>query len=137
MNVSTWSSMLTQPVSASRDHVIGTLGAPVTIVEYGDYQCPYCALAHQVVGALRAQMSKELCFAFRHFPLTTIHHRAQAAAESAETAGAQRAFWEMHDMLYRHQQQLEDVHLISYAHAIKLDLARFRFELDSHAHLPK
>lgn len=137
MNVSTWKSVLTQPVSASRDHIMGTPGAPVNIVEYGDYQCPYCALAHQVVAELRARMSTQVCYAFRHFPLTTIHHRAEPAAEAAEAAGAQRMFWEMHDMLYRHQQQLDDVHFMSHAHTLKLDLARFRSELDSHAHFPK
>jgi len=137
MSVSTWKSMLTQPVSAARDHIIGTLDAPVTLVEYGDYECPYCALAHQVVAELREKMSTQLCFAFRHFPLTTIHLRAQAAAEAAEAAGTQHRFWEMHDILYRHQQQLDDVHLVAYAHILKLDLVRFRSELDSHAHLPK
>jgi protein-disulfide isomerase len=137
MSVSTWKSMLTQPVSATRDHIIGELDAPVTLVEYGDYECPFCALAHQVVEELREKMSTQLCFVFRHFPLTTLHQHAQRAAEAAEAAGAQRRFWEMHDMLYRHQQQLDDVHLVTYAHILKLDPVRFRSELDSHAHLPK
>lgn len=129
--------MLTMPISAERDHIRGPLAAAATVVEYGDYQCPYCAAANRVVEEIRARMGDHVCFAFRHFPLTTIHPRAQAAAEAAEAAGAQRRFWEMHDCLFANQPRLDDEHLSRYAQALHLDQSRFHRDLTSHAHLPK
>ena len=76
MSTTTWTSALTLPVSASRDHIHGSVSAPVALVEYGDYECPFCALAHRVVGELRSRLGGQVCFVFRHFPLTTMHpHR--------------------------------------------------------------
>src|ERR1700722_483273 len=100
MSATTWRSMLTMPVSPARDHIRGPIDAPVTLLEYGDYECPYCGAAHPVVEAVREAMGPSLTFAFRHFPLTTVHPHAFAAAESAEAAGAQGQFWEMHDLLF-------------------------------------
>lgn len=137
MSTTTWGGVLALPVSPSRDHILGAIGAPVTLIEYGDYECPFCAAAHGVVGELRRRVGGELCYAFRHFPLTTVHPRAQLAAEAAEAAGAQHRFWDMHDTLYRNQQLLDDSHLIAYARALGLDLRRFHSDLVSHAHLPK
>jgi protein-disulfide isomerase len=137
MSATTWASVLTLPVSPSRDHILGPTNAAATLVEYGDYQCPFCALASAVVNDVRARLGKRLCFVFRHFPLATVHPRATIAAEAAEAAGVQHMFWEMHEILYRNQSQLEDADLIAYATALRLDLTLFQDDLVSHAHLPK
>ncbi len=121
---------LTPPVSA-RDHIIGPPSAPVTLVEYGDYECPYCGQAHPVVKEIAREMGGELCFVFRHFPLTRVHPHAERAAEAAEAAGAQGRFWQMHDLLFENQDALEDADLLSYARMLGLDLARFALELDN------
>ena len=96
---------LAPPVS-DRDHVRGPDDALVTLVEYGDYQCPYCGMAYPIVGALREELGDDLRFAYRHFPITTIHPFAEIAAEAAEAAGAQGRFWEMHDWIFEHQATL-------------------------------
>jgi protein-disulfide isomerase len=94
------------------DHVRGPATSPVTLVEYGDYQCPFCGRAHPVVRALIAQLGNRMRFCFRHFPLTTIHPLAQQAAEAAEAAGAQGRFWEMHDLLFAQETLDDDVLLV-------------------------
>ena len=91
------------PVDAERDHVRGHPHAPVTLVEYGDFQCPDCGYAYPVVEELLARFGHQLRFVFRHMPLNDLHPRAEAAAEAAEAAGAQGRFWEMHDRLFTHQ----------------------------------
>jgi protein-disulfide isomerase len=121
---------LTLPVSA-RDHILGSVTAPVTVVEYGDYECPYCGQAHHVVKQLRQLLGRRLCFVFRHFPLTRVHPHAQQAAEAA---GAQGKFWEMHSMLFEHQHALAADDLVRYAAALGLDLSRFSSELIGHVH---
>jgi protein-disulfide isomerase len=98
-------SKLRVPVT-QHDHVIGPENAVVTLVEYGDYECPHCGLAHPVVKLLRARFSRQLRFAFRHFPLSQVHPNAEPAAESAEYAGAYGRFWEMHDGIYENQDRL-------------------------------
>lgn len=99
---------LTLPVS-ERDHVIGgDAKAPVTLVEYGDYECPHCGRAHPIVKAVRARMGKRLRFVFRNFPLTEIHPHAEHAAEAAEAVAAgagDKAFWAMHDLIFDHQEE--------------------------------
>jgi len=85
------------------DHVRGPANAPVTLVEYGDYECPHCGLAHPIVNAVRQHFARQLRFVFRHFPLSQIHPNAETAAESAEFAGAHGRFWEMHDGIYENQ----------------------------------
>jgi protein-disulfide isomerase len=134
--MTTSETQLTPPVSAS-DHVIGPALAPVTLVEYGDYECPHCAAAHPVVTELRHRLGNVLRFAFRHFPLTRIHPHAQRAAEAAEAAGAQGRFWQMHDLLFENQSALEDSDLILYADALGLDVQRFQLELVGGVHLPR
>ena len=124
---------LTVPVS-ERDHVLGPATAPVTLVEYGDYECPYCGAAHASVEQVRQVLGNELRFVFRHFPLSQIHPHAYQAAEAAEAAGAQRRFWEMHHLLFSNQDRLGLRDLIGYASALDLDLERFVTELRSHAH---
>lgn len=96
---------LKTPINAD-DHIRGHLRAPVTLVEYGDYECPYCGMAQLVVEGLRRKFGPNLCFAFRHFPLTQVHPMAESAAEAAEFAGLHNHFWEMHDALFANQVSL-------------------------------
>jgi protein-disulfide isomerase len=100
---------LTLPVNSDRDHIQGPQKAPVTLLEYGDYECPYCGQANLIVDKVVQQLRNKMCFAFRNFPLTQIHPHAQHAAEAAECAGAQNKFWEMHDILYEKKKKKEKV----------------------------
>ena len=122
---------LTLPVSA-RDHIQGLMTASVTLVEYGDYECPYCSQAHVVVQALKQMLGNLLCVVFRHFPLTHVHPHAEHAAEAAEAAGAQGMFWEMHACLFGHQQALDDIHMLAYAAELNLDVSRYSREMTQH-----
>ncbi|HEY7193448.1 MAG TPA: thioredoxin domain-containing protein [Gemmatimonadales bacterium] len=119
---------LKTPVS-NRDHVTGNPDAPVTLVEYGDYQCPYCGRAFPIVQAVRRRLGDQLRFAFRNFPLTQIHEYAEHAAEVAEAAAAQGKFWPMHDWLFRHQPVLNDDALLAGAAEVGLDVERVRRDL--------
>jgi protein-disulfide isomerase len=123
---------LTLPVNSNRDHVQGPQSAPVTLLEYGDYECPYCGQANLVVDKVVQQLGNKICFAFRNFPLTQIHPHAQHAAEAAECAGAQNKFWDMHDILYENQQALEDKNLVEYAEILELDMPRFQDDFYNH-----
>ena len=98
-------TLLKAPLNAD-DHIRGDLQAPVTLVEYGDYECPYCGAAQPIVESLRRQFGPNLCFAFRHFPLTQVHPMAERAAEAAEFAGLHKLFWAMHDALFANQARL-------------------------------
>ena len=124
---------LSQPVG-ERDHIIGPEDAPVTLVEYGDYECPYCGAAHLILKKVREVMGDQLRFVFRHFPLTQIHPHAEVAAEAAESAGAQDRFWEMHDLMYENQQMLDPRHLVAFAEQLGLDRIRFERELRDHVY---
>jgi protein-disulfide isomerase len=126
-------SRLTPPVG-ERDHVLGPAGARVTLVEYGDYECPHCGALHPVIQAARTAFGGNLRFGFRHFPLRSSHPHALAAAKAAEAAGEQDRFWEMHDRLYQKQTQLADEDLRRHARKIGLDLPRFEHELPARAH---
>ncbi len=117
-----------------RDHVQGPASAPVTLVEYGDYECPYCRAAEPIVQELQRLLGDQLQFVFRHFPLTGSHPHAQHAAEAAEAAAVQGQFFEMHAVLFEQQESLEDEHLVQYAAGLDLDTARIRRELDAHSH---
>ena len=128
---------LAVPVDNGRDHIRGSLDAPMTLVEYGDYECPHCGAVHPIIRALLEQIGPQLRFVFRHFPLSTMHRHAMRAAEAAECAGAQGKFWEMHDLLFQNQQHLADENLIEYATRLQLDAARFERDLASHACLPR
>jgi len=114
-----------------RDHLSGRGDALVTLVEYGDYECPFSAMAHPVMKAVQREMGGDLRFAFRHFPLTAAHPHSALAAAAAEAAGAQGRFWQMHDMLFEHQQALESSDLVSYARSLGLDTLRFAQALES------
>ena len=133
MNVVFERPRLTVPVG-ERDHVVGPETAPVTLVEYGDYECPFCGAAHATLEQVRHVMGNDLRFAYRHFPLTQIHPHAYQAAEAAEAASAQGRFWEMHDLLFANQDRLGLRDLIGYAGALDLDLERFVTDLRGHAY---
>jgi protein-disulfide isomerase len=108
------STYLTPPLG-DRDHVLGPADAPASLVEYGDFECPYCGIAYPIVASILQRTGDSIRFAFRHFPLTQVHPHAQHAAEMAEAAGSGGKFWAMHDMLFQNQDALEDEDLISYA----------------------
>jgi NhaA family Na+:H+ antiporter len=130
-------AVLTPPVSPARDHIAGVPTAALQLVEYGDYECPYCGRAYPITVAVQQAFEGRLCFVFRHFPLTAMHPNAEAAAESAEAAGAQGRFWAMHDQLFRHQDRLDSPALVEYAQAIGLDLQRFVRELADGVHVAR
>ncbi len=121
------------------DHMQGPKMAPLTLVEYGDYECPYSARAHLAVRAVQHRLGKQLRFVYRNFPLRTIHPHAELAAEVAEAAArdGEDRFWEMHDTLYENQHALEPHDLIHYAIAIGLDPDRVTNELRQHVHEPR
>jgi protein-disulfide isomerase len=115
-------------VDPERDHIRGPIQAPVTVVEYGDFQCPYCGQAEPVVRKLLRDFA-DVRYVWRHLPLTDVHLLAQLAAEAAEAAAAQGAFWEMHDVLLDHQDALEPNDLVGYAKQLGLDVDRFTDDL--------
>ena len=121
----------------SLDHVLGDPGAPVTLLEYADFECPHCRRAHLVIQEVLPRVGREVRFVFRHFPLAEVHVHALSAAEAAEAAGAQGKFWPMHHVLFEHQDALETKDLLGYAEVLRLDRARFIRELGDHAHLDK
>jgi protein-disulfide isomerase len=123
---------LTIPVNIGSDHIRGSINAPITLVEYGDYECPYTGMAYTIVKEIMKQFGDKLYFVFRNFPLNDIHPHAQAAAEAAEAAAAQDKFWEMHDYLFEHQQALGYSHLLEYAQTVGLDVGRFKKEMSGH-----
>ena len=115
----------------------GPEDAPVTLVEYGDYECPYCGQAEPAVRRLLAEFGDGLRYVFRNLPLSDVHPQAQLAAEAAEAAGAQGSFWEMHDWLFDHQDELQPKDLVRHAEELGLDVDRFVDELRRHAHAPR
>jgi protein-disulfide isomerase len=123
---------LVGPVDPDRDHVRGPADASVTLVEYGDLQCPYCGQAEPVVRELLTDA--DLRYVWRHLPLTDVHPQAQLAAEATEAAAAQGAFWQMHDLLLEHQDKLVFRDLQGYADQLGLDREQFREDLTQHAH---
>jgi len=125
---------LTVPVSADSDHIQGPADAPLMLLEYGDYECPYCGEAYPIVKQLQEQLGDRMRFVFRNFPITTSHPHSEQAAEAAEAANGQGRFWEMHDYLYEHQRHLEDADLHAYAEQLGLDLDRFDRELADHTY---
>ncbi|MFI5913356.1 DsbA family protein [Dactylosporangium sp. NPDC051541] len=127
---------LVVPVT-DRDHTIGPGDAPVTLVEYGDYQCPYCVMAYPVVGELLRRRQGTVRFAYRHFPLTNVHPFAEMAAEAAEAAGAQRRFWPMHDWLFEHQDELDAATIVTAAEALGLDGEAIAEAIRGHRYLER
>jgi protein-disulfide isomerase len=120
---------LTVPVTEGRDHIQGPASAPVTIVEYGDFECPFCRQAHQMLQQLHNRAGDRFRLIFRHFPISQLHPHAQRAAEAAEAAAGQGQFWSMHDTLYEHQERLDEDSLYRYAKTLGLDMPRFRSQM--------
>ena len=127
---------LAVPVHAG-DHLRGPDDAPVTLVEYGDFECPDSAMAMVALREVRRRLTDQVRLVYRHFPLRHKHPHAQWAAEAAEAAGAQGRFWEMHDTLFVHQLLLGDQHLDLYVSQLKLDDARLRHEIAEHVYAPR
>jgi len=120
-----------------RDHVRGPARAPVTLVEYGDFQCPFCGAAYSVLRNIEKRFGRDLRFVFRHFPLSELHPLAMIAAEASEAAGAQGQFWQMHDVLFENQSNLSPEDLVAYATELGLDVKAFVADLESHRHVKK
>jgi protein-disulfide isomerase len=133
MTSETASMALETPVGV-RDHLQGPRTALITLVEYGDYECAWCRQAYAFVQEIRQQFGDRLCFVYRHFSMSRMHPHAQQAAEAAEAAEAQGRFWEMHDALFRHQEELENGYLVEYADALGLDVTRFLRDMAGHIH---
>jgi len=125
------------PVTEDRDHIQGPADAAVTLVEYGDYECPYCGAAYPIIKEVQARMGDRLRFVFRNFPIATSHPHAEQAAEAAEAAAIQGSFWQMHDLLYENQRNLGDADLHAHAEKLGLDVAQFDKELSEHVHAPR
>ena len=129
-------SKLRMPVT-EKDHVIGVRDAPATLVEYGDYQCSHCGFAHPLIKQLIQHFNTRLLFVFRNFPLQQSHPAAKIAAQAAEAAGLQDQFWEMHDMIYEHQEGLDENNIRSFAERINLDIEKFMRDTESERVLSK
>jgi protein-disulfide isomerase len=130
---------LTVPVNIGSDHIQGSINnAPITLVEYGDYECPYTGMAYPVVKEIMKELGDDkICFVFRNFPLNDIHLHAQHVAEAAEAAAAQDKFWQMHDYLFEHQKALDDGHLLEYAQKVGLqDVRKFKDDISRHVYAP-
>ncbi|MDX6647516.1 MAG: hypothetical protein QOK40_3243 [Miltoncostaeaceae bacterium] len=134
MSTTKWEAALTMPVREDRDHIQGPADAAVTLVEYGDYECPYCGAAHPIIKEVQARMGERLRFVFRNFPITTSHPHAERAAEAAEAAASQGRFWQMHDLLYENQRRLRDQDLRDYAEELGLDIGLFDNQLAEGVH---
>ena len=131
------STRLRIPVTA-QDHAQGPADAPVTLVEYGDYECPHCGRAHPIVQEVQRRLGDRLRLVWRNFPLTEIHPHALHAAEAAESVGEQlgeAGYWPMHDAIFEHQHALSDAHLAQYAAAVGADAERVRRDLEADAHV--
>jgi protein-disulfide isomerase len=122
---------LAVPVDDERDHIRGPMDAPVTLVEYGDFECPYCGQAESVIRELLRD-DGDVRYVWRHLPLNDVHPNAELAAEASEAAAEQDAFWEMHDLLLAHQDALTPTDLLAYASQLSLDVDRFTEELENH-----
>ena len=127
---------LTEPVTTA-DHAIGPAHAAVTIVEYGDFECPNCKQAAPAVKLMLNRFAGRILFVYRHFPLEEVHPHAVLAAEAAEGAAGQGRFWQMHDLLFENQQHLKRPQLLSYAQHLELDMERYSAEMDDHIYLQR
>ena len=119
------------PLVSERDHASGPEDAPVTLVEYGDYECPYCGMAYPIVKKAQHELGEQLRFVFRHFPLAEAHPHAQLAAQAAEAAGAQGHFWDMLVMIFEHQDALDTAVLIGYGKSLGLDVEQLTRDLEA------
>ena len=124
---------LSAPVNAEQDHTLGPANAPITLVEYGEFECPFCGRSYPAVRQIRGELGDRMRFVFRHYPRPE-HPHARHAAEAAEAASAQGHFWEMHNQLFEHQEALTDSDLAQYAADIGLNVERLQHELTAHVY---
>jgi protein-disulfide isomerase len=119
-----------RPPFSEKDHFQGEIKAPLELLEYGDFQCPYCGRAYPIIKRVQSRLGKDLRFVFRNFPLTDAHPQAYTAALAAEAAGRQDAFWKMHDFLYEKQESMSGPHFLNgLATSLGLDIAKFEADL--------
>lgn len=133
MNAHVQADPLLRPDEAI-DHILGPESASVTLVEYGDFECPACIQAHAAMKIILAHFRRQLRFVYRHFPQRQIHHQAELAAEAAEAASAQGKFWPFHDLLFEHPQHPQEKHLLEHARRLDLDLPRYQYEMKDHVY---
>jgi protein-disulfide isomerase len=114
------------------DHHLGPLKAPVTLVEYGDFECPYCGVVESVILQLIKEYRSDICFVYRHFPLSGIHPDAEIAALASEAAGKQDQFWEMHHKLFENQENISKDNIFNFARDLNLDMEQFEYDLQSY-----
>ncbi len=119
---------LTPPVN-NNDHILGNADAPLELVEYGDYECPYCGRAYPIVKDIQQQLRTDMKFVFRNFPLSKIHPHAFSAAVATEAAGLQGKFWEMHDVIFENQMTLDAENIFRFASILGLDIERFKNDI--------
>jgi protein-disulfide isomerase len=122
---------------AATDHILGPASAEVTVIEYGDFECPSCGQAYPAMKIMLDHFGPQVRFVFRHYPQREIHSHAELAAEAAEAAGAQHMFWPFYDLLFTHQQHLQEKQLLDYAGDIGLDLLRYQNEMSDHVYLQR
>lgn len=125
------------PLVNSNDNLFGNPGAPIELVEYGDYECPYCGRAYPIVKNIKQQLEGDLKFVFRNFPLAKIHPNAFLASVATEAAGLQGKFWEMHDTVFENQGALSDEQILLFAYRLGLDTERFKSDLREKALIDK
>ena len=125
------------PSLRKNDRISGDSATSLVLMKYGDYQCLESGKAHSMIKTLQEQLGDQFCFVFRHFPQPRLHPQSLKAAQTAEAAGAQGKFWEMHSMLFENQSNLEDGNLIEYAASLELDIPRVLRELSDHIHRPR
>ncbi len=119
------------------DHIHGPSSAPVTLIEYGDFECQFCWQAHAALRIMLSHFGHKVRFVFRHFPQREVHPHAELAAEAAEAAGAQGKFWQMHELLFTHPQHLKEKNLLDYAGQVGLNIPRYRNEMSDHVYLQR
>jgi len=120
---------LLKPAVGSTDHILGNANAPLELVQYGDYQCPFCGAAYPIIKNIQYKLGDDLKFVFRNFPLAEIHPNAFNAAVAAEAAALQKKFWKMHDIIYENQEALAWDDLFAYAKAINIDVEQFKKDI--------
>ncbi len=126
-----------RPTVSERDHAQGSNDAAIVLVEYGDYQCPHCGRAYPIVKRIQEELGDQLQFVFRNFPLAKIHPEATKAAVATEAAALQGKYWEMHDIIFENQDQLDNDSLLDYARELGLDIAQFKRDMEDAALLKK
>lgn len=125
------------PAVNSHDHISGNTNAPLELVEYGDYECPYCGAAYPIVKDIQQKLGQDLKFVFRNFPLSKIHTHAFSAAVATEAAGLEEKFWEMHDLIFENQKILDTENIFQFAEAIGLNPGLFKIDMFQEALINK